>query len=655
MDGTGTAEDDKADRVGVARTYPREHGRQGRADPTASGRVDSASSAHEIRPMRLRLIFPLTLLAACGDPNTQGATQVKMLDNAFNAPVVRIPLGAGVTFTNAGRNPHNIVPVDPARWSNADTSAVEPGAKRALALHSVGVYEYYCSYHGTKEGFGMAGAVVVGDAVYTGAKRGTLAPVAQASGTVRRVPAQHPTIQGAVDAAAPGDLILIAPGIYREEVTITTPSLVLRGLDRNATIVDGEFMRPNGFNVLADGVAIENLTARHATLNGFFWTGVTGYRGRFLTAYNNGDYGIYAFDSKDGLLEDSYASGSPDAGFYIGQCYPCNALIRRVVSEHNAVGYSGTNAGGDLYIEQSVWRFNRGGLVPNTLDTELYPPQRSTVIRDNLIHDNNSRTAPGRGLSPLAWGNGVVLGGGRENIVERNVIVRHAGHGVMIAPLADANFWPAKANVVRANWISASGRADISVGGPMSVGNRVEAQQNDVRTAPASLGFAARRGGLGGEENDLTPTLALALRIGRLRSAVYPDWRTQPVPPAQVSMPNPEGAAAGPAHEVFASVRGELDQNARPASADSLFQAAGPAPMGKVSSVLARIQAYLPLTLKGLALAALLVLAQLIFAARQRRRGGQGAGSRRALRIVVALGAAWIGLSVVVATLFSGV
>lgn len=616
--------------------------------------MDSRLKGGEIRHMRQRLSLLLPIVLACSDPDTQGATQVKMLDNAFNAPVVRIPVGAGVAFTNAGRTLHNIVPVDPSRWPTVDTSAVTPGGKRTLVPDSAGVYEFYCSYHGTKDGFGMAGAIVVGDAAYTGAKRGTLAPVAAASGTVRRVPAQHPTIQHAVDAAVPGDLILVAPGIYREEVTVTTPSLVIRGLDRNTTIVDGEFVRPNGFNVLADGVALENLTARNATLNGFFWTGVTGYRGRYLTAYNNGDYGIYAFDSKDGLLEDSYASGSPDAGFYIGQCAPCKAVIRRVVSEHNAVGYSGTNAGGDLYILQSIWRFNRGGLVPNTLDTELYPPQRSTVIRDNLIHDNNSRLAPGRGLSPLAWGNGIVLGGGRDNVVERNVILRHAGHGVMIAPLADANFWAAKGNVVRRNWIAASGRADISIGGPGSEGNRVEAQENAVRTAPATLGSAARRGGFGGEENDLTPTLALALRIMRLRGVVYPDWRTQPVPPTQESMPDPEHAPADPAYAVFERLRGELDEDRRPIGADSLFVASGAAPMGRVAVGLARAQSFAPLTLKQLALFALLIVAQLALSARQRRRG-KDSRWHRSLRVVLALGVAWIGLSVVVATVFSGV
>jgi hypothetical protein len=42
----------------------------------------------------------------------------------------------------------------------------------------------------------------------------TTAGAAGASGTVIRVPAEHPTIQEAVDAASPGDLILISPGVY---------------------------------------------------------------------------------------------------------------------------------------------------------------------------------------------------------------------------------------------------------------------------------------------------------------------------------------------------------------------------------------------------------------------------------------------------------
>jgi len=80
------------------------------------------------------------------------------------------------------------------------------------------------------------------------------------------------------------------------------------------------------------------MTARNYRFNGFFWTGVEGYRGSYLTAIRNGDYGIYAFDSKNGLFEHSYGGGSPDAGFYIGQCNPCNAVLDDVLAENNGLG-----------------------------------------------------------------------------------------------------------------------------------------------------------------------------------------------------------------------------------------------------------------------------------------------------------------------------
>src|SRR4051812_6815931 len=93
------------------------------------------------------------------------------------------------------------------------------------------------------------------------------------------------TIQAAVDAAKPGDWILIDSGVYHEAVLVTTPHLHLRGMDRNAVVVDGQHQVGNGIEVLkTDDVSIENLTVRdfdRATVDGedgneVWWNGGDG-------------------------------------------------------------------------------------------------------------------------------------------------------------------------------------------------------------------------------------------------------------------------------------------------------------------------------------------------------------------------------------------
>lgn len=292
------------------------------------------------------------------------------------------------------------------------------------------------------------------------------------TGETRNVPDDYPTIQSAIDAADPGDLVLIQPGVYKEAVSVTTPGLVIRGADRNRVILDGEFTRSNGFFVTADGVSIENITARNYVINGFYWDGVTGYRGSYLTAIDDWVYGIYAFDSVDGLFEHSYASGSWDAGFYVGQCDPCNAVVTDVLAEFNGLGYSGTNSSGDMYIVNSEWRYNVGGIVPNTLDSELLPPSREVLVAGNYIHHNGeSERAPNRSAEWSSFGNGVVLAGVRDSVVRNNLMVNNASAGVEVVTMIDANLWRSGGNEIRDNTIRGSGRADLLLGGPLEDGS----------------------------------------------------------------------------------------------------------------------------------------------------------------------------------------
>ena len=92
---------------------------------------------------------------------------------------------------------------------------------------------------------------------------------------VHSVPADYDTIQAAVDSAAPGDLVLIDEGIYTEEVIVQTDDIVIRGVNRNTVILDGEYdeEKQHGIIIFSDGVAVENMTVRNFPVNGVFWTG----------------------------------------------------------------------------------------------------------------------------------------------------------------------------------------------------------------------------------------------------------------------------------------------------------------------------------------------------------------------------------------------
>lgn len=291
----------------------------------------------------------------------------------------------------------------------------------------------------------------------TTADTNTAVTVARDPATLR-VPEDHDTIQAAVDASVEGDLILIGPGEYRETVTVETPRLVIRGVDRNTVIIDGEFERENGIKVFSNGVAIENLTVRRHQGNGVLFTGdyqsgnpLDGFRISYVTAHNNGLYGLYAFGATNGLIEHTYTSGSPDAGIYVGQCSPCNTVVIDAVAERNAAGFQGANASGNLIVARSIFRGNRIGIESVSTTKELLAPQRDAQIVANRVEANNGEGAP---QAIETFGVGIAVGGGRANQIRRNVVTGNATAGIVLSE--KESFLP-EGNRVEANRATANG------------------------------------------------------------------------------------------------------------------------------------------------------------------------------------------------------
>jgi hypothetical protein len=211
-----------------------------------------------------------------------------------------------------------------------------------------------------------------------------------------------------------------------------------------------------------------------------------------------------------------------------------------VISSNNAAGFSGTNAGGDLAIVNSEWYGNLAGIIPNTLDSELDPPQRDAVIAGNDVHDNGNPDAPTLALTYPAFGTGILVTGGRDNLVTQNLVEDSATYGILIMPILDKNVWVTADNVVRDNIVRRSGSADLGLGAPSEGGDCFAG--NDATTSqPPAIQLLYPCSGVRpfpGGGGSMAPTITSLARYLEVLGGAVPggDWRTQPAPPPQPQM-----------------------------------------------------------------------------------------------------------------------
>jgi len=483
----------------------------------------------------------------------QDVVTIHIRDNAFAPATLNVPAGTTVRWVNDGRNTHNVTPsTGSARRGSGN---LKPGKSYVRTFEDAGTFAYYCTLHGTPTS-GQHAELGIGDAAAATPRAlvgsGTHpAPTFEASGRTIRVPADAKTIQAGVDRAKAGDLVLVSPGVYRESVEIATDGIVLRGVDRNRTILDGGFRRANGVFVAgADGVAVENLTTRNYTENGVFWSGVLGYRGSYLTAYRNGDYGIYAYDSQYGQFDHSYASGSPDSGFYIGQCNPCHAVITDVVSEYNQIGYSGSNSSGDLFLVNSVWSRNRTGIAPNSFDGEELAPQTRATIAGNVVDANGDARAARSGDEAFdaALGGGIVIAGGIGDTITKNRVVGNTKIGIALAPSVGLQAVPTSAtgNRVTDNVVQRSGLADLATILPRADDGNCFTANTFTTSAPADIERVMPCTGAG--TGDLaTGALDIGQFLDTSKNPPGVPYKQTPVPAKQRNLTRAARAPARPA------------------------------------------------------------------------------------------------------------
>jgi hypothetical protein len=345
-------------------------------------------------------------------------------------------------------------------------------------------------------------------------------------GTYKGIAGQYTTVQAAADAARSGDWILIAPGDYKTSsyeapkghpdepagILLKKSFVFVRGMSRSKVVIDGTkpgtpkcSSKPsaqnygpsirggraglNGIEVWeANNVWIQNLTTCNFTGgagdtgNEIWWNGGAGggvihgknYLGSYLSAtstFFNGEktaatYGIFSSDFDGGVFDHDYASNFNDSGFYIGGCNSrCNQTLEDSQAEDNALGYSGTNSGGSMLIQNNVFDNNQDGFDTNAQNNSDWPsPQDGAcpagvkpqiagaptcwILYKNTFRDNNNPNVPAQGSAAAGpVGTGASLEG-RDDTVMDNTFENNNAWGVVFQPYPDTGTPPA--NVIAA-------------------------------------------------------------------------------------------------------------------------------------------------------------------------------------------------------------
>jgi len=181
------------------------------------------------------------------------------------------------------------------------------------------------------------------------------------------VPADLPTIQAAIDAAAAKDQILVAPGIYHENLDFMGKEIILRSTDgAENTTIEAPCPRPV--------LTIFNVAGDSALLEGFRITGGAGQVGAGIRMENS------VITIRSNIIENNIATGDTltgknamGGGIYSLNCpatFDSNVIqnnqaivpdVEQTQETHGASAF-----GGGLYIEPGNCRIYNCSILSNT-------------------------------------------------------------------------------------------------------------------------------------------------------------------------------------------------------------------------------------------------------------------------------------------------
>jgi parallel beta-helix repeat protein len=257
------------------------------------------------------------------------------------------------------------------------------------------------------------------------------------------------TIQAAVDAADPGDTVLVPAGTYPESVLVTEPGITIRG-SRDAVLDGTGLGLAFGIRVRSldgsrlDGFTLDGLTIRGYTRFGSQVSGVDNFRLTGTRYVDNPLYGLFPVRCSRGRVDHNEVSGSFDSGVYVGQC--SDVLVDHNVAHLNTIGLE-VELSTRVVVEDNVSTDNAIGALVQISPGRPVKVTQDVVVRRNVLSGNNQANTVTEGslLAGLPGGVGIANVAGDDVHILDNVVSgnRSAGIGVVSLPPAVVALDPA--------------------------------------------------------------------------------------------------------------------------------------------------------------------------------------------------------------------
>lgn len=334
----------------------------------------------------------------------------------------------------------------------------------------------------------MRGTVSAASALVCAALGLTGLTPTEALGRVIRVDGD---IQAAIDAARPGDKILVPDGVYAGGIVVATSGLTIQG--GTGAVIDAsghEYGIRVGTQSIIDpgtqdaecppieirGFTLRGLTVQNAEDTGVLLIGVSDFRIADGVYLDNVEYGPFPICSRRGAITGNFAAGHGDAAIYVGDSIDVRVVENTVVE--SVVGIEIENCRGSE-IRNNMVTNNVVGVFLSLLANLPQPFNEDIVLADNAIVDNNlPNPFPPTGsprVSLLPSGVGVLNLSADRVVMKDNAITGNDTTGLATIPTTDAPFDDRldpntddnehKGNVITGNGTNPDTVRDLGLGG----------------------------------------------------------------------------------------------------------------------------------------------------------------------------------------------